>query len=328
MADKKITALTELTSTGKVSSTDLLHIIDYSASPVNKKITVSNLLKDANTQITSFGAFAHDLGPTNAISGLSVVVANTTPAAAAETEVIVNDDGNAFVDFRVESGLSISAIHVDASLDTGNGSCNTVTINGDSAKVDFRVNSDTSVAATPLLHCDAETHAIGIGKQSPDTAYLLDIAAESGKSIKTAGGIDVTGVSSITGATTITGAATITGSTSVGVAASGTLALASTESLTSNTGTANHGTIGVTTTLVTMTGTATGVLPNSTVVGQIKIMTCIAETGGSHTYTNTPATMNGFTSFQFDAPGDAVVLMWTAAGWAVIATGEGTTLTA
>ena len=47
MADKKITALTELTSTGKVSSTDLLHIIDYSASPVNKKITVSNLLKDA-----------------------------------------------------------------------------------------------------------------------------------------------------------------------------------------------------------------------------------------------------------------------------------------
>ena len=47
----------------------------------------------------------HDLGPTNAISGLSVVVANTTPAAAAETEVIVNDDGNAFVDFRVESGL-------------------------------------------------------------------------------------------------------------------------------------------------------------------------------------------------------------------------------
>ena len=322
MADKKITALTELTSTGKVSSTDLLHIIDYSASPVNKKITVSNLLKDANTAITSFGAFAHDLGPTNAISGLSVVVANTTPAASAETEVIVNDDGNAFVDFRVESGLSISAIHVDASLDTGNGSCNTVTINGDSAKVDFRVNSDTSVAATPLLHCDAETHAIGIGKQSPNTAYLLEVAAESGKSIKTDGTID------ITGAITATTTAAFNGNTTVGVAGAGTLALASTESLTSNTGTANHGTAGVTTTLVTMTGTATGALPNSTVVGQIKIMTCVAETGGSHTYTNTPATMNGFTSFQFDAPGDAVVLMWTAAGWAVIATGEGTTLTA
>jgi hypothetical protein len=77
-----------------------------------------------------------------------------------------------------------------------------------------------------------------------------------------------------------------------------------------------------------MTGVSTGILPNSTVLGQIKIITCVAETGGSHTYTNTPATMNGFTSFQFDAPGDAVVLMWTAAGWAVIATGEGTTLTA
>ena len=297
MADKKITALTELTSTGKVSSTDLLHIIDYSASPVNKKITVSNLLKDANTQITSFGAFAHDLGPTNAISGLSVVVANTTPAAAAETEVIVNDDGNAFVDFRVESGLSISAIHVDASLDTGNGSCNTVTINGDSAKVDFRVNSDTSVAATPLLHCDAETHAIGIGKQSPDTAYLLDIAAESGKSIKTAGSID------ITGAITATTSATINGSASIGVTAAGTLSLPSVESVTYTTGISNAPSVAVTTTLLTVTtGASTGTLARS----------------GSGAYTMTPANLNGYATIAFDAKDDSVTLMWHVGGWVII----------
>jgi len=201
MADKKITALTELNSTGKVSSTDLLHIIDYSASPVNKKITVSNLLADANTAITSFGAFTHDFGPTNAISGLSVVVPNTTPAASAETEVVVNDDGNAFVDFRVESSLSTKAIHVDASVDSGAGSVNTVTINGDSAKVDFKVNSDSGI----LVHCDSNDHVVGIGLATPDTSYLLDVAAVGGKSIKAAGGIDVTGVSTITGNTTITG---------------------------------------------------------------------------------------------------------------------------
>ena len=44
MADKKITALTALTDTGKDSAQDLLHIIDFSASPVNKKITVAIFL--------------------------------------------------------------------------------------------------------------------------------------------------------------------------------------------------------------------------------------------------------------------------------------------
>ena len=49
MADKKITALTALTATGKDSAADLLHIIDFSASPVNKKISVANLFNNANT---------------------------------------------------------------------------------------------------------------------------------------------------------------------------------------------------------------------------------------------------------------------------------------
>ena len=211
MADKKITALTELTSTGKVSSTDLLHIIDYSASPVNKKITVSNLLKDANTAITSFGAFTHDFGPTNAISGLSVVVPNATPAASAETEVVVNDDGNAFVDFRVQTSLNDKAFHIDSSLDSGAGNVNTITINGgatDAAKkVDFKVKSSTGI----LVHCDSTDHVVGIGTEAPDTAYLLDVAAVGGMSIKTAGGINVTGVSTFTGNTTITGNVTTTG---------------------------------------------------------------------------------------------------------------------
>lgn len=312
MADKKITALTELNSTGKVSSTDLLHIIDYSASPVNKKITVSNLLADANTAITSFGAFTHDFGPTNAISGLSVVVPNTTPAASAETEVVVNDDGNAFVDFRVESSLSASAIHVDASVDATAGSVNTVTINGDSAKVDFKVNSDSGI----LVHCDSNDHVVGIGLATPDTAYLLDVAAVGGKSIKAAGGIDVTGVSSITGATTITGDATVTGTSTLG-------------------GLVKFSQSAGTTLVGTADGTGTGVIPLTTVVshlsagvggqdndefdladgaqGQIKI--CVLTTlANSAVAKVTPASFDG-TSIDLNTVGESVTLLFTNSKW-------------
>ena len=307
MADKKITALTALTATGKVSSTDLLHIIDYSASPVNKKITVSDIFSNANTAITSYGAFTHDLGPTNAISGLSVVIPNATPAASAETEVVVNDDGNAFVDFRVQTSLNDKALHIDSSLDSGAGNCNTITINGGAIagtkKVDFKVNSSTGI----LVHCDSTDHVVGIGTAAPSTDYLLDVADQGGKSIKAAGTIDATGVVTATGGL-------VSGGLVKWNQASGTTVV----------GTAD--------------GTGTGVIPTTTVVshlsagaggvdndefdladgvqGQFKI--CVLTTLANSAIAKiTPASFDG-TSINLNALGEGVTLFFTNSKWYAI----------
>ena len=167
MADKKITALTALGTTDVNPAADLLHIIDYSASPVNKKITVANLFSRVDTNISSIGATTFEVGATTVISGLKVNVPNATPAAAAETEVVVNDGSNAFVDFRVESDASAQAIYSDASADT-------VYINGDSADVDFHINGDTGVTA----FTDASYDALGVGTDVLDGNYRTQIAGD------------------------------------------------------------------------------------------------------------------------------------------------------
>ena len=294
MADKKITALTALTATGKVSSTDLLHIIDYSASPVNKKITVSDIFSNANTAITSYGAFTHDLGPTNAISGLSVVIPNATPAASAETEVVVNDDGNAFVDFRAQTSLNDHAFHIDSSLDSGAGNCNTITINGgaiaSTKKVDFKVNSSTGI----LVHCDSTDHVVGFGTAAPDTDYIADFAAVSGKSIKTAGSIDVTGDSTFTGSIDTTTFVT-----------QGTVAHSA------------AGAIPVTHAVVNMTvsGTKAFTLANG-VDGQMITLTCVAATSTPDgTVSPVSSNFNGFATLDMDAVGETFVLIFSNSKW-------------
>ena len=298
MADKKITALSALASTAVDPAADLLHIIDYSASPVNKKITVANLFDQVNTNTSIYGA-----SKTLEVGFAAAVNAHLTVATGANNAtdgaVTINQDGVAFVDFIVKSLGSDQALVVDAGADT-------VTINGDSiAALDFVVKGDT----TTLIHCDAGLDAVGIGTVTPDTAYTMSVAATGTNGIKSLGSVDITGALS----TTTNG--------TIGGAAAGVLFLPSVESMTANTGSANHGSVAVTTTLVSVTGTCTGVLPDGTSVGQIKIITCIALSGGA-VYTNTPANMNGFASFAFDAAGDAVMLQWQTAGWTVLSFGS------
>ena len=298
MADKKITALSALATTAVDPAVDLLHIIDYSASPVNKKITVANLFDQVNTNTSIYGSsLVFEVGQAAAVnSHMRVAVgANATTDGA----VTINDDGVAYVDFIVKSLGSDQALVVDAGADT-------VTINGDSiAALDFVVKGDT----TTLIHCDAGLDAVGIGTVTPDTAYTMSVAATGTNGIKSLGSVD------------ITGALTTTTNGTIGGAAAGVLFLPSVESMTANTGSANHGSVAVTTTLVSVTGTCTGILPDGTSVGQIKIITAIAVSG-SGTYTNTPATMNGFSTFAIDAAGDAIMLQWQTAGWTVLSFGS------
>ena len=299
MADKKITALTELSATGKNTAADFLHIIDFSASPVNKKITVASLFSNVNTNTHIYGASKTlEVGFAAAVNAHLTVTTGANDAA--QGVVTVNDDGVAHVDFLVKSDASASAIKVDAGL-------NTVTINGDSANCDFIVNGDT---VAKMIFCDASVDAVGIGIAAPSTNFLLDVAAVGGKSIQTAGSIETTG------------SITATASATIGVTAGGTLRLPSVDSQTSASGSTNHGSVATTTTLLTLTtGASSGALPNGTAIGQIKIISCIALSGGA-VYTNTPASMNGFTSFAINAKGDAIMLQWQAAGWTVLSFGS------
>ena len=125
----------------------------------------------------------------------------------------------------------------------------------------------------------------------------MDVAAVSGKSIKTAGGVDVTGVSTFTGNTTVTGTGTITGNTTIGTATAGVLAASSVNTLTCDGGgidTPNT----TTTTLLNISATDTGALPDGQIVGQIKIIHCTVRSAGQ--YTLTPTNLNGHSTILFN----------------------------
>ena len=168
MADKKITALTELNATNKDSAVDLLHIIDFSASPVNKKISVANLFSNVNTDTHIYGASkTFEIGYANDTN--SALKVTTASSATGDGGVMINDDGNQYTDFTVKSLSSDGAIKVDAGTDD-------VTINSDSvAAVDFTVNGDNGVN----IYADGGLDCVGIGTGTVDGSATLTVAADA-----------------------------------------------------------------------------------------------------------------------------------------------------
>ena len=195
MADKKITALTELSATGKAGE-DFLHIIDYGggSSPVNKKISLTNLFNNANVDTHIYGA-SKTLEVGFAAATNSHLKVATGADATTDGSVVVNDDGTDYVDFIVKSKTSDQAIKVDSGTDK-------VIINGDAVDCDFTVSGE-NVAA--LLHVDAGLDAVGIVKAAPDTAYSLTVGATGTNGIKSEGSINVTGDITASGNLTVTG---------------------------------------------------------------------------------------------------------------------------
>ena len=291
MADKKITALTELTSTGKAAA-DLLHIIDFSASPVNKKITLANLFARIDTPVSSVGTSNFEFGPTTAISAFKVDIPNATPAGGAESTVVVNENGNEFIDFRVESNNSAQAIFVDSSDDSGNGNVNYVKINGDSAAVDFQVYSDTGI----LVHTDAPNHSVGIGKNDPSASYMLDVAAD--------------------------------GTTGASAGLAGWLGFTSTPDDLTGGATGSKTAIPVTTPIAHLTATNTTSAGHFSLAdgtqGQIKILVAKAISS-SQAATVTPANYGAAadTTIVFNADGESVTLLFTNGRWNAIGYGKG-----
>ena len=195
MADKKITALTELNATGKAGE-DFLHIIDYGggSSPVNKRISLTNLFNNANVDTHIYGA-SKTLEVGFAAATNSHLKVATGANATTDGSVVVNDDGTDYVDFIVKSKTSDQAIKVDSGTDK-------VIINGDAVDCDFTVSGE-NVAA--LLHVDAGLDAVGIVKAAPDTAYSLTVGATGTNGIKSEGSINVTGDITASGNLTVTG---------------------------------------------------------------------------------------------------------------------------
>ena len=163
-----------------------MHIIDFSAAPVNKKITIADLFDQVNTNTHIYGVSkTFEVGSTSTASSAFKVTtpATTTLSSTKLNEVIINDDQSQFVDFTVKSASSSKAIHVDASYVTGSSGPSIVFINGDAGpgasatqgKVDFCVKGEGFDVVNPVIFSDASNDALGVGTNVLSGSYRMEL---------------------------------------------------------------------------------------------------------------------------------------------------------